>query len=64
LLFGDLISIILTAIIVIPLIFIEAIIRQSRIKNKLKQQKFLICPRCMIPVEKDPGICPNCGIQL
>ena len=61
---NTILSVILTAVIVVPLFFIEGIVRLYLRKNKLGKQKFLICPRCNISVEKEPGICPDCGNQL
>lgn len=28
------------------------------------QQDTMICPRCMVPVDKVEGICPQCGEEL
>lgn len=32
--------------------------------KRIKKQSYLTCPRCNIPVEKTPGICPECGKQI
>lgn len=61
---SPIISGIITAVIVIPLLFIEGIIRLILRKRNVGKQNFLICPRCNISVEMDPGICPSCGNQL
>ena len=29
-----------------------------------KKQKYVICPRCNIPVEKEKGICPQCNNKV
>lgn len=33
-------------------------------KSRDKKQVALICPRCNIIVDKESGICPQCGIKL
>lgn len=57
-------GIFLGAIIAIPLLFINLIIRlikRGATRSKITQ---LICPKCMIPVDKETGICPQCGTKL
>lgn len=61
---NPIISGIITAVIVIPLLFIERIIRIILRKRNAGKQNFLICPRCNISVEIDPGICPSCKNRL
>ena len=38
--------------------------RKGKIASAERKQKILICPRCMIPVDKESGICPQCGQKL
>ncbi len=33
-------------------------------KARDKKQKTIICPRCMIPVDREAGICPRCGNKV
>jgi len=33
-------------------------------KEKPIQQDTMICPRCMVPVDKAEGKCPQCGEEL
>lgn len=40
------------------------VIKNQVIREKQKKAEFLTCPRCKIPVEKDPGICPQCNQKL
>lgn len=40
------------------------VIKNQAIQEKQKKAEFLTCPRCKIPVEKDPGICPQCNQKL
>ena len=40
------------------------VIKNKVIREKQKKKEFLTCPRCKIPVEKDPGICPQCNQKL
>ncbi len=50
-----------------PLFFIEIIIALIiRFTRKVKTSKLeeLICPRCVITVNKEIGICPQCGNEL
>ncbi len=58
------IAIVVTFLVVIPFIFIETIVRFSVRKNRQRKQNFFICPRCNIAVEKEPGICSQCGIKV
>jgi len=34
------------------------------IAKKRLTRKVLICPRCIVPVDKESGICPQCGQKL
>ncbi|MFX0007259.1 MAG: hypothetical protein ACFFAV_11105 [Candidatus Hermodarchaeota archaeon] len=50
-----------------PLFCIEIIIGLiMRFTKKVKTSKIqeLVCPRCMITVDKEIGICPQCGTKL
>jgi len=33
-------------------------------KDKTMRQDTIICPRCMVPVDKIEGKCPQCGEEL
>ena len=33
-------------------------------KERDRKQLTVICPRCMIPVKKELGICPQCGNKI
>ncbi len=40
------------------------VIKNKVVREKQKKTEFLTCPRCKTPVEKDPGICPQCNQKL
>ncbi len=49
------------------IIFIDFFIffyRKGKIAYAERKQKILLCPRCMIPVDKEYGICHQCGQKL
>ena len=41
----------------------ERLLRRRSRKSKI-DKKYFICSQCNISVEKDPGICPQCGKNL
>ncbi len=60
-------GIILGIIVGCIILFIDYFIffyRKGKIALAKRKQKILICPRCMIPVDKQSGICPQCGQKL
>ncbi len=38
--------------------------RKGKIAIAKSKQKILICPRCIVPVDKESGICTQCGQKL
>ncbi|MFX1236999.1 MAG: hypothetical protein ACFFAS_20600 [Promethearchaeota archaeon] len=42
----------------------RVIVGALRSKVRDKTQKVIMCPQCLIPVEKENAICPQCGRAL
>jgi uncharacterized paraquat-inducible protein A len=40
------------------------LVRNIRRKATEEKTPYVICPRCLIKVEKEIGICPKCGNRL
>lgn len=60
-------GIVLGVIVGVIIAFIDYFIffyRKGKIASAERKQKILICPRCMVPVDKESGICPQCGQKL
>ncbi len=57
-------SLIIGALVAIPLCFIDYVIHYARKGVRNKTQKTVICPRCMINVDIESGICSQCGNKV
>ena len=57
-------GVILGGLIAFLLFFSAEIINLIKKKTSARKIKHLICPRCIIAVDKETGICPKCGNKL
>lgn len=57
-------GLIIGGIIAFLLFFSTQIINLIKKKTTSSKIQQLICPRCMIAVDKETGICPKCGNKL